>query len=73
LGSGWAFLLGVGRDHWGTFCLSIFIFFLSTSGLSETAWTPSSNKCLGIEEGGEFGYGLDLTFSSGTFSFWGGF
>lgn len=29
--------------------------------------------CLGIEEAGEFGYGLDLAFSSGTFYFWGGF
>lgn len=67
LGSGQVFLLGGGRNHWGIFCLSF-----QFSPFSETAWTLSFNKCLGIEKAGEWGYGLDLAFS-GTFYFWGGF
>lgn len=46
------------------FCLSF-----SVSPFSETAWTLSSNKCLGVEDTEDFVGGLDLTFSLGTFCF----
>lgn len=52
--------------------LGCFVCLFQFSPFSETARTLSSNKCLGIEEAGDFVGGLDLTFSLGTFCFWGG-